>query len=300
MTTELKTTEAMTWAARITVALKGAAMGAADVVPGVSGGTLAFILGIYERLIAALSQVDGNAIKMLLQFDIKGLWLKFDGAFLLPLFVGILTSIFTIAHGVSWMLVNQPVLLWSLFNGLIILSLPIFVSSIKWQLNRVALTFFGVVLAAAVNFISGNISDPTLWQVFLAGAIAISALLLPGISGSFILLLLGMYEPVIGAVKSLELVTLIVFALGCLTGMLSTSKLIAYFLKRHHDAMIALLLGVIIGALYRIWPWQIEGNPVSWQAFSDTGADLQLTGAVLFFIVGGAIMLMLQRVEQRR
>lgn len=300
MTVDSKLAPAMTWPERISVLLKGAAMGAADVVPGVSGGTIAFILGIYERLIAALSQLDGKSIKMALRFDIKGLWLHFDGAFLLPLFVGILTSIFTLAHGVSWMLVNQPVLLWSLFNGLIILSLPIFVRSIRWQTNTVLLVPLGIGLAAAVNFISGNITDPALWQVFLAGAIAISALLLPGISGSFILLLLGMYEPVIGAVKALELTTLIVFALGCLTGMLSTSKVIAYFLRQHHDAMIALLLGVILGALYRIWPWQLDGNPVAWQSFTDSGASLQLGWAVLFFAVGGAIMLVMQQVEQRR
>lgn len=300
MTMETKMSSAMTWQERFAIALKGAAMGAADVVPGVSGGTIAFILGIYERLIGALSKADGKAIKMAIKFDIKGLWLHFDGAFILPLFVGILTSIFTLAHGVSWMLENQPVLLWSLFNGLIILSLPIFIRSIQWHRTTIALVPAGIALAVAVNFISGNVTEPALWQVFLAGAIAISALLLPGISGSFILLLLGMYEPVIGAVKSLELATLIVFALGCLTGMLSTSKVIAYFLKNHHDAMIALLLGVILGALYRIWPWQIDATPVSWSVFSQDGHSLQLVGAVLFFALGGAMMLIMQKVEQRR
>lgn len=284
----------------LSVALKGAVMGAADIVPGVSGGTIAFILGIYERFIQALSRADMQALGYVKKFAIKDLWKHFDGNFLLPLFIGILLSIFTIAKGVSWMMAYQPVLLWSLFNGLIIFSIPIFIKAITWHANTALMVSAGIGFALAINLISGNISDPNLVQVFLAGAIAISALLLPGISGAFILVLLGMYEPVIGAVKALDITVLIVFASGCLFGMLTTSKLIAFLLVRWHDLLIAFLLGIVIGALYRIWPWQLNDNPVLWSSFVEAGNDPQYLMSLVFFGIGGGLMLILQQVDKRR
>ncbi|MFC3094135.1 DUF368 domain-containing protein [Alteromonas sediminis] len=280
--------------------LKGAVMGAADIVPGVSGGTIAFIFGIYERFIQALSRADMKAFSLLKRFDIKGLWRHFDGQFLLPIFLGILISIVTLAKGVSWMLEHQPVLLWSLFNGLIVFSLPFFIKAITWHVKTLLMVPLGIAFALAINLISGNIHDPNLLQVFLAGTIAISALLLPGISGAFILVLLGMYEPVVSALKALDITVLSVFASGCLVGMLTTSKLIALCLSRFHDVLIAFLMGVVIGALYRIWPWKLADSPVSWAAFAANGNDPQYPMSALFFAIGGGLMFLLQQIDKRR
>ena len=284
----------------LSLALKGALMGAADIVPGVSGGTIAFILGIYERFIKALSQANRQAFKLVTKFDVKGLWAHFDSNFLMPIFLGILLSIFTISKAVSWMLFHHPILLWSLFNGLIIFSIPFFVKAITWDVKTAIVAVLGTLFALAINLISGDIHNPTLIHIFIAGAVAVSALLLPGISGAFILVLLGMYEPVIASVKSLDLLILVTFASGCLFGMLTTSKLIAYLLRRFHDLLIAFLLGVVIGALYRIWPWQINEQPVVWSEFLQQGHDPQFMLSIIFFFFGGGLMFLLQRVDSKR
>lgn len=278
---------------------KGLMMGAADIVPGVSGGTLALLLGIYERLIRAIRSLDHHALGMLLRGRFLAAWQHIDGTFLLCLFGGILLSVFVLANGVSWMLLHQPVLLWSLFFGLILAALPPLCMRLRWDRLRLLLLLAGIVLALVIGRLQPVELEPELWMFFVAGAIAICAMILPGISGSFILLLLGMYAPVLLAVTELQLLPLLLFASGCALGLLSFSRLLSCLLARYHDATLALLIGVVIGAMYRVWPWQLAGEPVSWQAYQQSHDSLQLLGALLMALLGIALMQGMLRLERQ-
>ncbi|SBS24558.1 hypothetical protein MAQ5080_00024 [Marinomonas aquimarina] len=237
--------------------LSGVLMGAADVVPGVSGGTMAFIVGIYDRLIHALSGVNGTSLKMLCKGDVKGLWQHFDGAFLLTLLLGIATSIFGIASIVTTLLLEYPVWLWSFFFGLILSSAYILIHEMKrfkWQHGVVML--LGIAVGAVLSMLVPTQVDTGLGMVFVSGMIAICAMILPGISGSFILLMMGMYGFIITAVKDLNGVVMAIFALGALLGLLSFSKLLNWLLQHAKSITLALLTGVMLGALVKVWPWK--------------------------------------------
>ena len=237
--------------------LSGVLMGAADVVPGVSGGTMAFIVGIYDRLIAALSGVNANSLKMLCKGDVKGLWRHFDGAFLLTLLLGIVTSIFAIASLITTLLQDYPVWLWSFFFGLILASAYILIHEMqRFRLAHGAVMFIGILLGSALSMLVPTQVDTGLWMVFVSGMIAICAMILPGISGSFILLMMGMYGVVISAVKDLNIVVIAVFALGALLGLLSFSKLLNWLLQHAKSITLAFLTGIMMGALVKVWPWK--------------------------------------------
>ncbi len=237
--------------------LSGVLMGAADVVPGVSGGTIAFIVGIYDRLIGALSGVNLASIKMLFRGDLKGLWRHFDGNFLIVLLLGIATSIFGIASLVTELLVSYPVWLWSFFFGLIIASAYVLVTDIEQFTSKHGmLLVIGGMVGAALSLLVPVPVSINLFMVFLAGMIAICAMILPGISGSFLLLMMGMYGYVIGAIKSLDLVVIAVFACGALLGLLSFSKVLHWLLLKAKSLTLALLTGVMLGALVKVWPWK--------------------------------------------
>ncbi|MAD77395.1 MAG: DUF368 domain-containing protein [Rheinheimera sp.] len=278
--------------------IKGLAMGAADVVPGVSGGTLAFILGIYSRLLAAISAVNITAVKLLLSGRITQLWRHIDGTFLLCLVTGILLSIFSLANVIGYLLEYRPVPLWAFFNGLILASLPVLLRSVSWSAPRLMLCGAGVVFAVGIGMLAPVQLNPAPYMFFLAGAVAICAMILPGISGAFILLILGMYGPVMLAVTELQLGTIILFASGCLVGLLSFSKLLNWLLQHRHDATLALLIGVVIGALYRIWPWQYEQQMLSpWQYQQQLGShDLLL--AVGSLVAGMMMITLLMNLER--
>lgn len=286
--------------------IKGLAMGAADVVPGVSGGTLAFILGIYQRLLAAISAVNMTAVKLLLQRRFKAVWHYIDGTFLLCLFSGILLSVFSLANLISYLLEHRPVPLWAFFNGLILASLPVLLRSVGWTAVRLVLFLCGVLFAVGVGMLAPVQLEPAPYMFFLAGAVAICAMILPGISGSFILLILGMYGPVMLAVTELQLGIIALFATGCIIGLLCFSRLLNWLLQYFHDAALALLTGVVVGALYRIWPWQHNQHMVSpWQYQQQVAnADTLLAAtAVIAGIVVMALLLNLERLftgdEQR-
>lgn len=238
--------------------LKGMAMGAADVVPGVSGGTIALVTGIYDRLLMAIKSVGLDTFVALRRGGIALAWKQIDGQFLMTLLLGILTSVFLLAKVIHHLLDVQPVLVWSFFFGLVLAS-SIYVGARvnQWNARIIGMLVLGVAVAAFIGT-----STPTSIAVlpitlFLAGALAICAMILPGISGSFILLLMGMYGPVIEAVKSFNIVNLLIFALGCVVGILAFSRVLSYLLQRYHDAMLALLTGFMVGALVKIWPWKI-------------------------------------------
>ena len=236
---------------------KGLVMGAADVVPGVSGGTIALLTGIYQRLLDAISSVDAEAIRLLIKFEIKEFWKHVDGTFLLSLLSGIAFSILVLAKVITELLINHPIEIWSLFFGLVIISAVLVAKKIeKWDLTRIIFLILGVIIAFTVTSLSpSNTSDSYLF-IFLSGAIAICAMILPGISGSFILLILGKYEFIMHSLKEFNLSIILVFAAGCLTGILSFSKVISWFLKHYFDVTMALLAGFMLGSLNKIWPWK--------------------------------------------
>ena len=278
--------------------IKGLAMGAADVVPGVSGGTLAFILGVYERLLSAISNCNLAALKLLGRGQVNAFWRHVDGTFLLCLFGGVLISIFSLAGVLTYMLEHRPIPLWALFCALIITALPPMLRSVNWTLWRVLLCGIGISFAVVVGMLTPRELQPQSWMFFLAGAIAICAMILPGISGSFILLMSGMYAPVLAAVTDLQFSVLSLFLLGCIIGLLSFSRLLNWLLRHYHDASLALLIGVVIGAFYRIWPWQLEQQLyLPWQYAAKTGnADSAM--ALLFAAAGISIMLLLLNMEK--
>lgn len=232
-------------------------MGAADVVPGVSGGTIAFITGIYEELINSIRSVDWQALKLLFSFRFAEFWQKINGSFLFSVVLGIAISIFSLAKLMTWLLVHHPIYIWSFFFGLIIASSFLVSKEIrKWNFSTILSLIAGGGIAYTITVLSPASTPDTWWFILLAGAIAICAMILPGISGAFILLLLGKYTFILGAVSRLEIGTLLLFLTGAVIGIISFSHLLSWLLKNYHNMTIALLTGFMIGSLNKVWPWK--------------------------------------------
>ncbi len=236
---------------------RGIAMGAADVVPGVSGGTIAFITGIYEELISSLSNLNLKAVLILKNNGLKTFWKHINGNFFLALFLGIAVSIFSLAKMVTYLLDTYPILLWSFFFGLVLSSGIMVVKTVKqWNVITVFNLVLGIALAAFVSSTQMVGSGDSLPYIFLSGAIAICAMILPGISGAFILVLLGSYATVMNGIKEFNITLIVVFMLGCVTGLLSFSKLLKYLFQHYKEAVLALLSGFLFGSLVKVWPWK--------------------------------------------
>ncbi|QNR24694.1 DUF368 domain-containing protein [Croceimicrobium hydrocarbonivorans] len=240
--------------------LKGLAMGAADVVPGVSGGTIAFITGIYEELIESINRINLEALRILRKEGFAKAWDYINGWFFVPLFLGIGVSIVSLAKGISWLLENQPVLLWSFFFGLVFASIFFVGKQVKkWGLSPGLAFVLGAVIAYMITILPASGSNDALWYIFLSGSIAICAMILPGISGSFILVLLGTYSIVLNAIHEREFTIIAVFGAGAVVGLLSFARLLKLMFAKYHDMTIALLSGFLLGSLNKIWPWkQVE------------------------------------------
>ena len=254
---------------RLALSLKGMAMGMAEVVPGVSGGTIAFITGIYEELIDTIKSVDVNFFKLFFTGKWKSAFEKINGLFLLFLIAGMVFGIIISLFLVTYLLENHGEGLWGFFFGLIIAS-SIYIGSkvSSWSIKAIVFLVIGAVISYAVTVVTPAGGSESLPFVFLCGALAISALILPGISGSFILLLLGMYSVIIPHVKSLisspnseSFIITMVFGLGCLLGLAVFSRVLSYAFKQFKDATLAILTGFMIGSLNKIWPWR---NPTAW------------------------------------
>jgi len=243
--------------AYIILAAKGFCMGASDVVPGVSGGTMAFILGIYEELINAIKSFDLKSLKLLMTLKIRAFIEHISWQFLLSVGIGILTAIFTLAKALAWLLHNTPVLIWSFFLGLILASVVTVSRRIKhWQLLTWACLLGGLI---GIYFLVGLVPGTTpndLWFLFLSGAIAICAMILPGISGSFILVLMGKYQYILEAVNQRDFIVLLVVAAGACVGIAAFSRILGWLLSKYHDLMVAFLTGLMLGSLRKIWPWK--------------------------------------------
>ncbi len=237
--------------------LIGFGMGSADIVPGVSGGTIAFIFGVYEELIYSIKKVSGEVIRLILQGKFKQAAEEVPFSFLIPLGLGILTAIVSLAQLLSNLLDTSPVYVWSFFFGLVVASILIVKRRVvSWDIHD----FFLLGAAAALSFfvvgaVPVQTPDTTL-AFFLAGAIAIVAMILPGISGSFILVLLGKYEQVLNAVVSVEIATLLTVMLGAVIGLGVFSRILSWLFAKHHDISVVILTGLMIGSLRKIWPWK--------------------------------------------
>ena len=237
--------------------LKGLAMGAADIVPGVSGGTIAFITGIYQPLLESLSSIDMSLFSLYKSKGIAACWKKINGNFLVVLAAGIAISLISFAKITKYLMHNYPPLLWSFFFGLICASLFILKKQIKtWKWSIIALVSLGTLIGALVTQIPPVVISIGYLNIFFAGYIAICAMILPGISGSYILLLLGLYRFMLEALLNFELAIITVFISGCLLGLLSFSRFLRWCLSCYHDATIAILGGFMIGSINKVWPWK--------------------------------------------
>ena len=281
----------------IGIFLRGTAMGAADVVPGVSGGTIAFISGIYERLIEAIASIDVSAIRLVLKGDIKGAWQHIDGTFLLVLATGILSAIFVLAHLIEHLVETQPILVWSFFSGLILASIVFMLRSV-WPRSLIALVFIlvGAALALAIAQFRGAGLPITPIVIFVGGFVAISAMLLPGVSGSFLLLMMGLYETTLAAVTDLNLLYIAIFGAGAASGFIVFSRVIRALLHRFHDQTILFLTGLLMGSLYTTWPWKLlddDGLPANaWpSAITSLGGNAQVGLAVVCLATGFVLVL---------
>ncbi len=238
------------------VLLKGLAMGAADVVPGISGGTIAFITGIYQELLDSLRSINLDSARRLFSEGPLAFWQAINGPFLLALLLGIGIGIFSLARVFTFLLEHHAVLLWAFFFGLILASAIYVARQLSWSMANAAMGIAGAVFAFSITLVTPAETTHALWFVFLSGLIAICAMLLPGISGSFILLLLGQYGFIMGAISDLNLVIIMVFGTGAAIGLLAFSHLLSWLLDRYPDLTIALLTGFMIGALNKVWPWK--------------------------------------------
>ena len=287
--------------------LRGLLMGAADIVPGVSGGTVAFITGIYDQLLDSLRAVDLEFLARLSRLDIAGAWQHINGRFLLALLLGIATSIFSLAQLVSWVLEHHPVPLWAFFFGLILASALVLLREVdNWSVSKVLCLLSAGAVAVCIALSPVMSLEMGLAGVFLAGFLAVCAMILPGISGSFILVLLGMYSTTLVALKSLDLVFILVFVIGAGCGLLCFSRLLHWLLLRFHQGTMAVLTGFLFGSLMVVWPWKrvlewVEGShgqlkpaqqfplsPLDYQIY--TGQDPQLWFCLSLMIVGFAVV----------
>lgn len=238
--------------------LKGMAMGAADIVPGVSGGSIALIAGIYQRLLDSINSFNLENLLLLKSFEFKSFYVKVNGSFLLSLLLGILTSIFALSKVITYLMIEHPIPLWSFFCGLILVSAFLILKDInKWNIGVALAVIVGTLIAWWVTNLPPTTSPEAHWFTFVAGAIAICAMILPGISGSFILLILGKYEPILKAVSDKDVFTLALFASGCVVGILSFSRVVSFLLRKFHSTTIGLLSGFMLGSVNELWPWKI-------------------------------------------
>jgi putative membrane protein len=259
---------------KLLLSLKGVAMGAADVVPGVSGGTIAFITGIYEELISSVNNINLNALLTLKKEGLLAFWKQINGTFFLFLLGGIFISILSLAKIVLYLLENFPIQIWSFFFGLIIASTILVGKTIeKWNWKTISSLLIGTLIAFYISSIQTVGQSDANWYIFLSGAIAICAMILPGISGSFILVLLGSYHTVLSALEEKNILIIALFGSGCLVGILSFSRLLKFLFSRFKEVTIAILTGFMLGSLYKVWPWKSKIGDAPLVVHSDGRED---------------------------
>jgi len=298
----------------LTTFFKGMAMGAADIVPGVSGGTIAFITGIYDRLLGAINCINFSVLKTLKNEGLGAAWKQIDGTFLLALFLGMVTSIVLLSAPITYLLQNHPVLIWSFFFGLVLASIWLVGKQIKsYNISNTILFLAGAVLAYWITTLDVLQGSDNLIYIFFSATIAICAMILPGVSGAFILLVLGVYQIVINAIHDRDIKMLAVFGLGCAVGLLSFSRLLKWLLNNKRTQTLAVLTGFLLGSLNKIWPWKNKMGSAPIHIHSDGReewllqpvlpsnfeGDNQFIYALLLFFIGVALILVMSRFEKK-
>lgn len=294
------------------MALKGIGMGAADVIPGVSGGTIAFMTGIYEELVGSINSINGQAVRLLFGGKFRDFWKHINGNFLVAVFAGILISVMSLAKLMTYLLAYLPVPTWAFFFGLIVASSVFILRELKdWKPKDGVMLVLGIILGVVVCTLSPTETPDALWFIFLSGAIAICAMILPGISGSFILLILGKYEFMLSTLTrimsgdgvALDYMVLVVFVLGAVVGILAFSKFLHWLLARYHRSTLLVLAGFIIGSLVKVWPWS-DMVTVTEAQLLRTGSiaeiDMQIPAAVICCIAGAALVTVLELLVLRK
>jgi len=292
------------------ITLKGMAMGIAELVPGVSGGTIAFVTGIYEEFISAINNVNLDTFKTLKNDGFKMFWKQLNGNFLLALFVGMMVSILSLSKVISWLLENHPIPVWAFFFGLVLASVIFVAKAIKkWNFLSIALFIAGTIIAYYITTLPPSANTDSLPFLFFSGALAICAMVLPGISGSFILVLLGSYKTVLDAVNDKDFKIVLTVALGAVFGILSFARILKWMFANYKNATLAILTGFILGSLNKIWPWKkvlevikigkkeiIIDKNISPFAFE---GDSQLTFAIITAIIGFSLIFILEKVASK-
>lgn len=295
------------WKSYALLTLKGMSMGAADVVPGVSGGTIAFIVGIYDELLDSIKSINGASLKMFFSGKWKTFWKMINGNFLFFLILGIGISIFSLARLVTWLLTFYPILVWAFFFGLVLASTWFVGKDIKeWNWKTVLGFIGGTALAYYITIATPTETPTNLLFIFLCGAIAICAMILPGISGSFILVLLGKYYYIMDAIKTLNIIVLLVFAIGICVGITSFSRILSYALKHFRNITLSVLTGFMLGSLNKVWPWKetvetfVDSDGVEKPLMEmNVLPNAYISEAVILMIVGFLLIYILEKISMK-
>ena len=287
----------------IIVALKGFGMGAANVIPGVSGGTIALLTGIFSRLVNCLnSLMEISTWKTLFKGDFKGFWEKVDGRFLLALAIGVLVSVFSLAKLMEYVLHVHPVQTWGFFFGMIAASATVMLLDVKnWKWKDVCWAVLGAILGITICTLSPTQTTDDMWFIFVCGAIAICTMILPGVSGSFILLIFGKYDYIMSAVSSLNWPVLIVFGVGCVVGILAFSKFLHWLLDKFERQTMLVLVGFVIGSLVKVWPWNDRAAVAAGNVLSGSDpSEMHVTGAIIWAFVGIFLVWLLETLSSKK
>ncbi len=299
---------------------KGMLMGAADLVPGVSGGTIALITGIYKELLESIDAVSLSSFNLLRKEGIAAVWKKINGPFLLAVFGGILSSILLLSRLLEWLMLNEPIGLWAFFFGLLVASIVYLIKTeLRFDLPSILYLCLGTLISFVVTQLQGGQEEISLWYIFLSGFIGISAMILPGLSGAYILFVMGVYQTIISYLRQAQDLVfnfdqatfvlvgsgLVVFILGILTGLKVFSKFLTWLLERHPKQIMAVLIGLMIGALHKVWPWQHDVASTSTTVEktiavlpnTHQGDAAQILKAILLMSIGFSLLFIMERIK---
>jgi len=294
------------------ISIKGMAMGIADLIPGVSGGTIAFITGIYEELIDSLSEIKFSLIKDLHKKGFKYVWEKINAPFLISLFFGIFISVLIFSKFITWLLVYYPILTWSFFFGLVLSSILYVIKKIeKWNLITALLLIIGTFVAYKITKLEAFNSTDSYLYIFLSGAVAICAMILPGISGAFILVLMGSYSSILQAISNKEILKILSFGAGAIIGLLTFSKFLKFLFNKYKNETFSILTGFMAGALIKIWPWKklinLEFKQFKSEVFYEEcvspfsfEGDPKLIQALIFMFLGALLIFIFSNIPRKQ
>jgi len=291
-------------------------MGAVDVIPGISGGTVAFITGIHQDLIHSIRAIDREAFMLLVKFRFAEFWNKINGNFLITVFAGIFTSVFFLAKPMAYLLRHHSIPLWSFLFGLILIAAPLALRKItRWSLGTVLSFFVGIVIMYTLTRLNALQLPAALWMIFVAGVLCSCGMLLPGVSGAFLLVFINRYQAVINAVSGSNGMVLITFLIGGIAGVLGFSRIFSWVLDNYRNAAVALMAGLMLGSLNKVWPWRqvqqyvtngsgeqvpvAEKSVLPWDYLALTGKDPHVFQAILMMALGVFIVVLIERITAR-